>query len=190
MVKKKETNPELGVTDLSGVGAATAEKLAMAGFDTVMAIAVATPGELVNAAGITEAAARKLIHSARNNLDMGFKTGDEILKKREQVQKLSVGSKAFDELLGGGYETRAITEVFGQYGSGKTQIAHVLAVSIQKTDPSAIAVYIDTENTFRPERIMQIAKGYKLDPEKVLKNIKVARAYNSDHQMLLSEKIE
>jgi DNA repair protein RadA len=65
----------------------------------------------------------------------------------------------------------------------------MLAVNIQKDDPDAVAVYIDTENTFRPERIIQLAKGANLDPDKVLKNIKVARAYNSDHQMLLAEKV-
>jgi len=90
----------------------------------------------------------------------------------------------------GGFETRAITECFGQYGSGKTQIGHLLAVNVQKMDPTASVVYIDTESTFRPERIVQFAKGAGMDPDTVLKNIKVARAYNSDHQMLLAEKIE
>ncbi len=181
---------EVEITDLPGVGASTAEKLIASGFDTVLAIAVATPGELINASGVTEPAARKMIQSARSSMDMGFMSGDEMLKKRESILKLSVGSKSFDELMGGGFETRAITEVFGQYGSGKTQVAHVLSVSIQKNDPTAIAVYIDTENTFRPERIIQLAKGANLEPDKVLKNIKVARAFNSDHQMLLAEKVE
>jgi DNA repair protein RadA len=90
----------------------------------------------------------------------------------------------------GGFETRAITECFGQYGSGKTQIGHLLSVSVQKKDPTAAVVYIDTESTFRPERIVQFAKGMGLDPDQVLRNIKVARAYNSDHQMLLAEKVE
>jgi len=186
----EESAKQIEITDLPGVGASTAEKLLVSGFDNVMAIAVATPGELINASGVSEAAARKMIQAARSSMDMGFMGGDEVLKKRESILKLSVGSKAFDELLGGGFETRAITEVFGQYGSGKTQVAHVLAVSIQKNDPTATAVYIDTENTFRPERIIQLSKGAKLDPEKVLKNIKVARAFNSDHQMLLAEKVE
>lgn len=178
------------LTNLPGVGAATAEKLSAAGFDTVMSIAVATPGELVEAAGVSELVARKMIQNARATFSMGFMDGTDVLKKRNEVLKLKTGSENLDKLLDGGFETRSITECFGQYGSGKTQIGHALAVSIQKDDPSAVAVYIDTENTFRPERIIQFAKGYGLDPEKVLKNIKVARAFNSDHQMLLAEKSE
>jgi DNA repair protein RadA len=178
-----------GVKDLPGVGAATAEKLMSAGVDSLMSIAVSSPGQLVELSGVTEAVARKMINAARDALEMGFESGDDLLKKRERVQKISTGSKAFDDMLEGGFETGAITECFGEFGSGKTQIAHMLAVNIQKDDPDAVAVYIDTENTFRPERIIQLAKGANLDPDKVLKNIKVARAYNSDHQMLLAEKV-
>jgi DNA repair protein RadA len=178
------------VIDLPGVGAATAEKLALAGFEDVMSIAVATPGELVDASGVSEPVARKMIHAARDALDMGFQSGNDILRKREQVVKIITGSKAFDAMMAGGFETGAITECFGQYGSGKTQIGHVLAVNCQIEEPDAVAVYIDTENTFRPERIVQFAKGAGLNPEKVLGNIKVARAFNSDHQMLLAEKVD
>jgi DNA repair protein RadA len=178
------------VTDLPGVGAATAEKLELSGFGDVMSIAVATPGELVNAAGVSEVVARKMIRSARDMLDMGFQSGIEILRRRESVIKITTGSKAFDAMLAGGFETGAITECFGQYGSGKTQVGHALAVNCQIDEPDAVAVYIDTENTFRPERIVQFARGVGLDPEKVLRNIKVARAFNSDHQMLLAEKVE
>jgi len=112
------------------------------------------------------------------------------LTDSEKVQRIKTGSKNFDALLGGGLETGAIVECFGEFGSGKTQIGHVLAVNSQSIEKDAVAVYIDTENTFRPERIIQLAKGAGLDEEQVLKNIKVARAYNSDHQMLLAEKIE
>ncbi len=176
--------------DLPGVGAATAQKLQESGFNDVMSIAVSTPGELVDAIGVSESVARKMINSARNNMDMGFESGDDLLKKRERVIKINVGSESFNALLGGGIETGSITECFGEFGSGKTQIAHMLAVNVQKQDPTAVAVYIDTENTFRPERIKQLAEGAGLDPVKVLKNIKVARAYTSDHQMILAEKVE
>ena len=181
---------ELGIEDLPGVGTATAEKLINGGFDNLMSIAVATPAELVNASGVTETAARKMIQSARANMNMGFQSGEDILEKRGRVTKLKTGSSAFDAMLDGGFETGAITECYGQYGSSKTQLAHILCVSCQVDDPEAIAVFIDTENTFRPERIMQIANGFGLDPEETLKRIKVARAYNSDHQMLLAEKVE
>lgn len=181
---------EPSITDLPGVGAATAEKLISTGFDDLMSIAVATPGELVDACGVTEVTARKIIRSARDSLDMGFASGLDVLAKRETVRKIATGSNTFDQILGGGFETGCITECFGQYGSGKTQIAHALAVNLQKADPKAVAVYIDTENTFRPERITQFAKAQKMDPKQVLTNIKVAKAYNSDHQMLLAEKID
>ena len=181
---------EKTIQDLPGVGAATAEKLTAAGFDNLMALAVATPGELSDAAGVTEAAARKMIQSARSEMDMGFQSGEDLMIKRSKVIKIPTGSANFDSMMGGGFETGAIVECFGQYGSSKTQIAHVLCVSCQVQDPEAVAVYIDTENTFRPERIKQIATGFGLDPDQALKNIKVARAFNSDHQMLLAEKVE
>jgi len=179
-----------GIKDLPGVGAATAEKLMSSGYDTLLSIAVASPGELVEMAGVTEVTARKMIQCARTAMDMGFESGDQILKRREQVQKITTGSKEFDKMMGGGFETAAITECYGEFGSGKTQIAHLLCVNTQKQFEDAVVVYIDTENTFRPERIKQFAEGAGMDFEKILKNIKVARAYNSDHQMLLAEKVE
>ncbi|MBI5389172.1 DNA repair and recombination protein RadA [Candidatus Woesearchaeota archaeon] len=180
---------ELTVEDIPGVGAATAEKLATVGFTDLMSIAVASPGELIEAAGTTEATAKKMIAFARKALHIGFESGEDLLKRRQLVLKLPTGSKAVDDLMAGGFETGAITECFGQYGSSKTQFAHQLAVNVQKNFPGSVAVYIDTENTFRPERIIQMAKGVGLDEMEALKNIKVARAFNSDHQMLLAEKV-
>jgi len=187
---KKPKKEKVGVSDLPGVGAATAEKLETVGYRDLMSIAVATPGELVDASGISDGIAKRMINAARASLEMDFETGEEFLKKREKVKRITTGSKSFDNLIGGGFETGAIVECFGEFGSGKTQIGHILAVNCQKIDENAVAVYIDTENTFRPERITQLAKGAGLNPEKVLRNIRVARAYNSDHQMLLAEKIK
>lgn len=181
---------EMTIQDLPGVGPASAEKLGLAGFDNVMSIAVATPGELCDAAGVTETAARKIIQAARAGMNMGFQSGMDFVRKRESVIKLKTGSSNFDMLLGGGFETGAITECFGQYGSGKTQVAHALAVNTLAQDPKAIVVYIDTESTFRPERIVQFAKGLELEPEEILSRIRVAKAFNSDHQMLLAEKVD
>ncbi len=182
------------LTDLPGVGAATAEKLKEAGYDSILSLAVISPGELVDVAGVTEQAARKIINAARSKLEMGFESGDELLKKRAQIIKLTTGCNNINNLIGGGVESGSITECFGMYGSGKTQIAHALAVNVQlskeKGGASGMAVLIDTEGTFRPERIIQFAKGAGLDPDKALKNIKVARAFNSDHQMILTEKID
>ncbi len=181
---------KLTVQDLPGVGAATAEKLESAGFKDMLSVAVATLGELVEAAGVTEAVARKMINAARDSMKMGFETGMDVLKRRENICKISTGSQNFDALMAGGFETGAITECFGEYGSGKTQIGHLLAVNVLKEDPDAHVIYIDTENTFRPERIKQFAEGAGLNTEDALNRIMVARAYNSDHQMLLAEKAE
>lgn len=189
-MEKLQKKKEMSIQDLPGVGAATAEKLESLGYRDLMSLAVASPAELVDSVGMGDAVAKKVIAAARASLEMGFESGVDLLKKRERIVRTSTGSKLFDDLLGGGFESSAIIECFGEFGSGKTQIGHILAVSCQKSDPSAVAVYIDTENTFRPERIIQLANGANLDVDKVLKNIKVARAYNSDHQMLLAEKVE
>ena len=186
----KMEKEEKTIYDLPGVGAATAEKLIAVGYTDLMSIAVASPSELIDATGMGDALAKKMIAVARSSLEMGFESGEELLKRRERVIRIKTGSKNFDALLGGGLETGAIVECFGEFGSGKTQLGHVLTVNCQGIDKDAVAVYVDTENTFRPERIIQLAKGAGLDEEQVLKNIKVARAYNSDHQMLLAEKIE
>ncbi|MEK6943202.1 MAG: DNA repair and recombination protein RadA [Nanoarchaeota archaeon] len=191
MEKEEKTEKvQKTIYDLPGVGAATAEKLIAVGYTDLMSIAVASSGSLIDATGMSDAVAKKLIAVARSSLEMGFETGEELLKRREKVLRLKTDSNALNMLLGGGFETGAITECFGEFGSGKTQIGHVLAVKGQSIEKDAVVVYIDTENTFRPERIIQLAKGQGLDETEVLKNIKVARAYNSDHQMLLAEKVE
>ncbi|PIN75389.1 DNA repair and recombination protein RadA [Candidatus Woesearchaeota archaeon CG10_big_fil_rev_8_21_14_0_10_37_12] len=192
--KKMEEKKVQSLNDLPGVGPATIEKLASAGFNDLLSIAVATPGELVGAAEMSEVTAKKVIAIARANLEMEFTSGTDMMRRREKMIKITTGSKEFDKLLGGGVETGAITECYGQYGSGKSQLAHTLAVTTQlpreKGGAEATAVYIDTEGTFRPERIVEIAKEHGLDPETALANIKIARAFNSDHQMLLAEKID
>ena len=182
------------IEDLPGIGPATAEKLKEAGFDTLLSLAVTSPGELVEAGGLTEATARKAIKAARDSMSMGFESAEDLLEKRKNILKISTGSKAFDTLVGGGFESGSITECFGEFGSSKTQIAHQMAVNVQMSreqgGADGVCVYIDTEGAFRPERIKQMAEGKGLDPAQVLKNIKVARAFNSDHQMLLAEKVE
>lgn len=180
--------------ELPGIGDTTADKLKDAGFKSIESIAVANPGEIKEISGIGEAAAVKIINAARDSMEMGFMTGTEVLEKRKTMKKISTGSEILNELLGGGVETQAITEFFGEFGSGKTQICHQLAVNVQMSDDEnglrKSVVYIDTENTFRPERIIQMAEGVGVDPEAVLENIIVARAYNSDHQMIIVDRTE
>jgi len=183
------------ISALPGVGPATAEKLKESGYTDIMSIAVASPKELSEAAEIGEPTAAKIIQKARKMADVGqFETGATLLEKRAKVGHLTSGSKTLDELLGGGFETQSITELFGEFGSAKTQIAHQLCVTIQlPVDQGGLnshAFFIDTENTFRPERIIQMAEAYEMDPDETLEKIHVARAYNSSHQMLLVEKVK
>ncbi|MFA4953161.1 MAG: DNA repair and recombination protein RadA [Candidatus Pacearchaeota archaeon] len=191
-VKSDGKEPQL--TDLPGIGPAVAAKLEGAGVYDLMSLAVMGPAELSDAAGVSPVVARKAIQAARGMLDLGFQTGVDFAKKRESVIYITTGSKNLNELLGGkGIESRSITEAFGAYGSGKTQLGLTLAVNTQlpleKGGANGKAVFIDTEGTFRPSRIKQIAEGMGANPEKVLKNIFVARAFNSDHQILLIEKV-
>lgn len=187
---------EVLLEDLDHVGPATAQKLKDAGFNTVEAIAVASPAELANSAEIGESTAAKIINAARQAADIGgFETGDLVLERRKLVGKLTTGCAEFDEMMGGGIESQSITEMYGEFGCGKTQVAHQLAVNVQLPPQQGglggSVVIIDTENTFRPERIAQMVKGLsekhgvEYDPEEFLKNIHVARAYNSNHQILL-----
>lgn len=182
------------VEDIPGVGPSTAEKLKEFGYDSLLSLAVASPAELVEAAGFTEATARKVIQAARKSMNMGFESGDELLEKRKNILRLSTSSKAVDGLLGGGFESGSITECFGEFGSSKTQIGHQLAVNVQlpkeQGGAEGMCVYIDSEGAFRPERIKQMAEAKGLDYLQALKNIKVARAFNSDHQILLAERVE
>ncbi len=189
---KKTKEPEL--TDLPGIGPAVAVKLENSGIFDLMSLAVSSPASLSDASGISSAVARKAIQAARDMLDLGFQDGMEYSKKRGDVSHITTGSENLNNLLGGkGIESRAITEAFGAYGSGKTQIGLTLAVNVQlpkeKGGAGGKCVFIDTEGTFRPARIKQIAESMDANPEKVLKNIFVARAFNSDHQMLLLEKV-
>lgn len=191
---KEEKKKELKLTDLPGVGPGAAAKLEAAGIFELMGLAVLGPSELSELAGMGEASARKAIQAARQMMDLGFSDGLAFAEKRKEIGYITTGTKNIDNLLGGkGVETKSITEAFGAYGSGKTQLALSLAVNVQlpleQGGCNGKAVYIDTEGTFRPERIRQFAERYGANPDKVLKNILVARAFNSDHQMLLLDKI-
>jgi len=180
------------VADLPGVGEKIAEKLKNAGYIDMMAIAAASPLELSAAAEIGEPTAAKIINAAREVLDIGYEKATEVLKRRELIGKISTGSKNLNNLLGGGIETQSVTEMFGQFGSGKTQIAFQLAVNVQRPVEdgglNGNCLFLDAENTFRPDRIKQMADALEFDGTEVLNNIYTARCYNSDHQMILTEK--
>jgi len=176
--------------DLPGVGPATAQKLRELGFHTVESLATATIREL-EPAGVGEKKAFDVIRAARSSISVSFIRADELLKMRQSVLRLTTGSKAIDDILGGGLETQTITEFYGEYGSGKSQLCHQMCVNVQlppeKGGLGGGALYVDTENTFRTERIVQMAQHLGLNPEEVVKNVIFAEAYTSDHQMFLLE---
>jgi DNA repair protein RadA len=181
------------IEDLPGVGPTTADKLKEAGYATVESIATATSKELAEVAEISEAVAKKLQKAAKERAVVSsFRTGTEILQQRKNVKKLRTFVPELDALLGGGFETQAITELYGEFGSGKSQIAHQMAVNVQLPEEvgglAGSCIFIDTENTFRPERVEQMVNGLGMDvppAQEFLDHIHVARAHTSDHQMLM-----
>jgi DNA repair protein RadA len=190
-----ETREPVALEDLEGVGPTTADKLRESGFTDLMELAVASPGDVAEAAGIGTQVALKIINEARRQADVGsFERGTVLLERRKKLGRVTTYAKSLDELLGGGIETQAITEFSGEFGTGKTQLAHQIAVDFQlPADQGGLnseVVWIDTESTFRPERIVDIAKGVGLDPQEALQRIHVARAFNSNHQMLLVGKAQ
>ncbi|RLG81851.1 MAG: DNA repair and recombination protein RadA [Thermoprotei archaeon] len=178
------------VEDL-GLSTSLINKLREAGYRTLEAIAVANVNELASIVGIPTPTAQRIINKAREALGLRFMTALELKKERLHIGRVTTGSKKLDELLGGGVETRTITEFFGEYGTGKTQICHQLSVNVQlpkeKGGLEGRALYIDAEGTFRWERIDAMARAVGLDSDKVMENIIWARAISSDHQMAIVE---
>jgi DNA repair protein RadA len=188
---------ELG--ELPGIGPATKEKLAEAGIESVLDLAAALPGELVEKAGVTAERANAMIYLAHRTLsetgviDKEFIPAAEELERRAKMVRCSTGSKNVDGLLDGGIETQAITEFFGEFGSGKSQLCHTLSVLAQLPHDQGglegAVIYIDTEGTFRPERVKQIAEQRGLDYNEMLKRIILCKVYNSAHLELVVKSI-
>ncbi|WP_254532273.1 DNA repair and recombination protein RadA [Natrinema gelatinilyticum] len=209
--------PEADLETLPGVGPATADKLHDAGFDSFQSLAVASPSELSNTADVGDSTAADIVNAARDAADVGgFETGSTVLQRRNEIGKLSWHIDEVDDLLGGGIETQSITEVYGEFGAGKSQVTHQMVVNVQL--PREVgglhgsAIFVDSEDTFRPERIDDMVRGLPDDAidatlddreiegsaddeaavdelvDDVLEKIHVAKAFNSNHQMLLAEK--
>src|SRR5207245_698840 len=188
---------DLRLESLEGVGPVTSKKLSDAGIHNILDLIVRRPVDISEITGMDLDTAVNLVNKARKQLiedgklEKEFVTATEIYKRRQDIGKISTGTNALDTLFDGGVETQAVTEVYGEFGSGKTQFCHTMCVIVQKPKEEGGldggVLYIDTENTFRPERIVSIAKAKGLDPEKVLDRIIVAKAYNSSHQELIMQ---
>lgn len=172
-----------------GISAADVKKMEEAGFHTVESIAYTPKKTLLAIKGISEAKADKILAEAAKLVPMGFTTATEFHQKRSEIIQVTTGSKELDKLLQGGIETGSITEIFGEFRTGKTQLCHTMAVTCQLPidmgGGEGKCLYIDTEGTFRPERLLAVSERYGLSGSDVLDNVAYARAYNSDHQSQL-----
>ncbi|MHB1909114.1 MAG: DNA repair and recombination protein RadA [Nitrososphaerales archaeon] len=183
------------VDELTGIGPAMKTKLNTAGIVTIVDLASKSPNEIADVLGSDLQSASDICENARqklvelNYLSENFVSATEIYRRRKAIERISTGSLNLDDLLAGGIETKALTEFYGEFGSGKTQICHTMCAMVQQQREEGglvgRVVYIDTENTFRPERIVSIAEARGYDPQATLDGIIVAKAYNSSHQELI-----
>ncbi|KAM0676084.1 Meiotic recombination protein dmc1 [Gurleya vavrai] len=145
-----------------------------------------TRKNLIKIKGMSDQKVDKIKEAAGKLLGTSFMTASIYANKREMVSKISTGSSDFDTLLAGGFQTMSITEVFGEFRTGKTQLCLTMCITVQLGEEfggcNGKAAFIDTEGTFRPERLKEIAQRFGIDPEKALENVIFARAYNSEHQ--------
>jgi DNA repair protein RadA len=194
-----ETLLDIELRDLDGIGPATEKKLRDAGIASVLDLAVALPDEVAEKIGCSKENACAMVFVAQKALmesgliDKEFVPAVECYEKRKSMVKCTTGSKNLDSLLKGGIETQAITEFWGDFGSGKSQLCHTLCVTAQLPVKDGGfgggVIFVDTESTFRPERVYQIAEARGLDPIQALKNTIVCRVYNSSHLELVIKRL-
>jgi len=189
-VLPSETGPlPLSTLENHGICSSDVKKLIDAGFFTVEGVAYTPKKALLGVKGISETKADKILAEVGKLVPLGFTTATEFHQKRSEIIQISTGSKELDKLLQGGIETGSITEIFGEFRTGKTQLCHQFCVTCQLPvdcgGAEGKAMYIDTEGTFRPERLLAIAERYGLNGQEVLDNVAYARAYTSDHQTQL-----
>ncbi|KAL6226860.1 hypothetical protein ACLB2K_000820 [Fragaria x ananassa] len=198
----------------SGIASIDVKKLRDAGLCTVEAVAYSPRKDLLQIKGISEAKVDKIIEAASKLVPLGFTSASQLHAQRLEIIQITSGSRELDKILEGqfplfsflnlyfhpllstspllelgGIETGSITELYGEFRSGKTQLCHTLCVTCQlpldQGGGEGKAMYIDAEGTFRPQRLLQIAERFGLNGADVLENVAYARAYNTDHQSRL-----
>ncbi|XP_049860169.1 meiotic recombination protein DMC1/LIM15 homolog isoform X2 [Schistocerca gregaria] len=183
---------DVDVLQEHGINVADIKKLKSSGICTIKGIQMCTRKKLCGIKGFSEAKVDKIKEACcKIGTGMGFLTALEVSDRRKYVFRVSTGSQELDKLLGGGVESMAITEAFGEFRTGKTQLCHTLCVSAQMPGANGYCggkvIFIDTEHTFRPDRLRPIADRFNLDQNAVLDNILYARAYTSEHQYELMD---
>ncbi|KAL6585673.1 recombinase rad51 [Orobanche minor] len=172
-----------------GIAAMDIKKLKDASLCTVESVTYTPRKELLQIKGISDAKVDKIIEAASKLLPLGFTSAKQIHAQRLELIQITSGSKELDKILEGGIETGSITELYGEFRSGKTQLCHTLCVTCQlpldQGGGQGKAIYIDAEGTFRPQRLLQIAERFGLDGPEVLENVAYARAHNTDQQSRL-----
>jgi DNA repair protein RadA len=180
---------------LDDVSQSLLDKLEGVGIQSISDLATKTSSEFLedyysnyeDATGIDEETVSNLVMSAKRKLiedgliQKEFSTAEDYLELRKKLIRFTSGSQAFDLFLGGGIETQALTEIAGEFGSGKSQLCYTICVTANEGSPDNGIIFVDTENTFRAERIHQIAESRGLDAEEIMKKIFVCRIYYSAH---------
>ncbi|CAX45529.1 DNA double-strand-break repair and homologue-pairing meiosis protein (DMC1/RAD51 homologue), putative [Candida dubliniensis CD36] len=176
-----------------GINAGDINKLKSAGICSITSVLSTTRRNLTKIKGLSEIKVEKIKEAAGKIKKCGFIPATIVAELRTKVFHITTGSRQFDEILGGGIQSMSITEVFGEFRCGKTQLCHTLCIAAQlPTDMGGgegRVAYIDTEGTFRPDRIRSIAERYDVDADTCLENISYARALNSEHQIELVEQL-
>ncbi len=192
--EKEKTVVVKELEDLPGIGPASAEKLRAADISTLEKVATSSPHDLSDIADISVDAAKKAVEAAKQATTLNYSSASDVYEKRKSLGRISTNSKELDELLGGGVEAQGITETYGRFASGKTQLGFQLCVDVQlPTDKGGLGgkvLFLDTEGTFRPERIESIAKAKGMDPKEALNGIFVVRAENTEQQMLTLDRAD
>ena len=181
---------------LHGINQLLLDKLEGAGIQSISDLATKTVPEILedyysnydeDARGIDEETITSLVMKAKQKLiedgllQKEFSTAEDMLEVRKRIIRFTSGSQDFDLFLGGGIETQALTEIAGEFGSGKSQLCYTICVTANEGSPDNGIIFVDTENTFRAERIHQIAESRGLDAEEIMKKIFVCRIYYSAH---------
>ena len=175
-------------------------KLKSGGIDLTISI----PQQLIDIGGVLADAdgqtALELVMKAKRALiDSGllakeFSTAEAILERRKNLLRCTTGSSKLDSFLKRGIESQAMTEFAGEFGSGKSQLCYTLCVTanmpVDKSGLGGNVIFIDTENTFRAERIHQIAETRGVnEPQDILRKIYVCEIYNSNHLELIIQNL-